>query len=67
MSSRAKRVKDSVVQQRISTAVQVLSIMEEEARRKSFFARFVICCEYLFCKRFNAFFKVGRKHEREEI
>lgn len=67
MSSRAKRVKDSVVQQRISTAVQVLSIMEEEAKRKSFFARFVICCEYLFCKRFNAFFKVGMKHEREEI
>lgn len=67
MSSKAKRVKDSVVQQRISTAVQVLSIMEAEAKRKSFFARFVICCQYLFCKRFDAFFKVGMNHERKEI
>lgn len=63
MSSQSKRVKDSVVRQRITTVVQVLSIMESEAKKKSFFARFVICMEYLFLKRFDAFFKVGKKHE----
>lgn len=62
MSSKAKKVTKEVVQRRIETVVQVLAIMEEEAHKKSFFARFVICCQYLFLKRFDAFFKVGRKN-----
>lgn len=62
MSNKSKKLSDSIVGQRISVAVQVLSIMEEEAKKKSFFARFVICCQYLFAKKFDAFFKVGMKH-----
>jgi hypothetical protein len=62
MSSKAKKVTKEVVQRRIETVVQVLAIMEEEAHKKSFFARFVICCQYLFLKRFDAFFKAGRKN-----
>jgi hypothetical protein len=37
--------------------------MEEEAKKKSFFARFIICCQYLFAKKFDAFFKVGKKRK----
>ena len=60
MSSQAKKGSKKIVNQRITTVVQVLSIMEEEAKRKSFFARFIICCQYLFAKKFDAFFKVGK-------
>jgi hypothetical protein len=42
MSSQAKKVGKKIVNQRLSTVVQVLSIMEEEAKKKSFFARFII-------------------------
>ena len=61
MSSQAKKVSKKIVNQRITTVVQVLSIMEEEAKKKSFFARFIICWQYLFAKKFDAFFKVGMK------
>lgn len=63
MSSQAKKVSKKIVNQRITTVVQVLSIMEEEAKKKSFFARFIICCQYLFAKKFDAFFKVGMKRK----
>lgn len=63
MSSQAKKVSKKIVNQRVTTVVQVLSIMEEEAKKKSFFARFIICCQYLFAKRFDAFFKVGKKRK----
>lgn len=61
MSSKAKKVSKEVVGRRLETVVQVLAIMEEEAHKKNFFARFVICCQYLFCKKFDAFFKVEKK------
>ena len=57
MSSKTKKVTKEVVSRRIETVVQVLSIMEEEAHKKSFSARFIICCQYLFCKKFDAFSK----------
>lgn len=63
MSSKTKKIADKIVGQRITTVVQVLTIMEEEARKKSFFARFIICCQYLFAKRFDAFFKVGKSEK----
>lgn len=65
MSSKTKKVSDKIMNQRISTVVQVLSLMEE-AKRKSFFARFIICCQYLFAKRFDVFFKVGKKNVKME-
>ena len=61
MSSKAKKVSQQIVAQRLTTVVQVLSIMEEEARKKNFFARFVVAMQYLFCKKIDVFFKVGRK------
>lgn len=35
MSSQAKKVSKKIVNQRITTVVQVLSIMEEEAKRRA--------------------------------
>ena len=67
MSSKAKKVSKEVVTRRIETVVQVLAIMEEEAHKKSFGARFIICCQYLFAKKFDAFFKVGKKHGKKEV
>ena len=60
MSSKGKKVAKEVVQRRLETVVQVLSIMEEEANKKTFGQRFVICMQYLFAKRFDAFFKVKK-------
>ena len=64
MSSRAKRVTKEVVNRRIETVVQVLAIMEEEANKKTFGQRFIICCQYLFAKKFDAFFKVGKRKNK---
>lgn len=61
MSSKANKVRKDVTSRRIETVVQVLAIMEEEAHKKGFFARLVICLQYLFLKRFDAFFKVGKR------
>lgn len=62
MSGKARKVAKEVVARRVETVVQVLSIMEEEAHKKGFFARLAICGQYLFFKRFDAFFKAGKKH-----
>lgn len=67
MSSKAKKVSKEVVSRRLETVVQVLSIMEEEAHKKGFFARFIICCQYLFLKRFDVFFKAGKKHGKKDL
>lgn len=61
MSSKANKVRKDVTSRRLETVVQVLAIMEEEAHKKGFFARLVICLQYLFLKRFDAFFKVGKR------
>jgi 2-phosphoglycerate kinase len=60
MSSKAGKIKSEIVHRRIETVVQVLAIMEEEAHKKSFSERFAICWQYLFHKRFDAFFKEGK-------
>ena len=66
MSSKGKRVSKEVVERRITTVVQVLAIMEEEAHKKNFFERFVICMQYLFCKKFDAFFKTGKRKNKNK-
>lgn len=64
MSSRAGKVTKEVAQRRIETVIQVLAIMEEEAHKKSFGQRFVICCQYLFAKKFDVFFKTNDKKNK---
>ena len=67
MSSKAKRVKQKIVQERIAVACQVLSIVEEEAHNKGFFARLIVSLQYLFTGRIDVFFKVGKKNVRKNI
>lgn len=57
MSSKAKTVEKKMLNQRVNVTFQVLAILEAEAKKKNFFQRLGICFEYLFLKRFSAFFK----------
>ena len=66
MSSRAKRVKDQIVGQRITTVVQVLSIMQNEADKMSWFQRLRISWSFLWKKNIDVFFEEA-KHGRKEI
>lgn len=65
MSSKGKRISKEVLEKRIKIVVQVLAIIEEEAHKKNFFERFIICMQYLFCKKFDTFFKIGKSKNKE--
>ena len=67
MSSRAKRVKDQIVGQRITTVVQVLSIMQNEADKMSWFQRFRIGWSFLWKKNIDVFFKVAKHGRKEDV
>ena len=66
MSSKAKRVSNQIVQQRITTVVQVLSIMSSEARKMSWFQRFRISQSFLWKKNIDCFFELASKNKKEE-
>lgn len=57
MSSGARKVSKEIQNRRLNTLVQVLTLMEEEARKKNFFKRFLIAMRYLFARDFKGFFK----------
>ena len=66
MSSKAKRVKASIVEQRINTVVQVLSIMQNEADQMSWFQRFRISQQFLWKKNIECFFELAKKNQKKE-
>ena len=66
MSSKAKRVSNQIVQQRITTVVQVLSIMSSEARKMSWFQRFRISQSFLWKKNIDCFFELAGKNKKKE-
>ena len=66
MSSKAKRVSNQIVQQRITTVVQVLSIMSSEAEKMSWFQRFRISQSFLWKKNIDCFFELASKNKKEE-
>ena len=66
MSSKAKRVSSQIVQQRITTVVQVLSIMSSEARKMSWFQRFRISQSFLWKKNIDCFFELAGKNKKKE-
>lgn len=61
MSSKTRKIYRQIAEQRLATVVQVLSLMEEEAKKKTFFQRFAISMQYLFSKKIDVFFKAGKK------
>ena len=66
MGSKAKRVNNQIVQQRITTVVQVLSIMSSEARKMSWFQRFRISQSFLWKKNIDCFFELAGKNKKKE-
>lgn len=66
MSSKSKRVQQQIVAQRVTTAVQVLSIMEAEARKMSFWQRLKLANSFLWNKNIDAFFQLAQSNKEEE-
>ena len=66
MSSKAKRVSDQIIQQRITTVVQVLTIMSSEAQQMSWFQRFRISQSFLWKKNIDCFFELASKNKKKE-
>lgn len=67
MSSRAKRVKDQIVGQRITTVVQVLSIMQNEADKMSWFQRLRISWSFLWKKNIDVFFEEAKHGNKKDV
>ena len=66
MSSKSKRVQQQIVAQRVTTAVQVLSIMEAEARKMSFWQRLKLANSFLWNKNIDAFFQLAESNKEKE-
>ena len=66
MSSKAKKVSDQITQQRITTVIQVLSIMSSEAQQMSWFQRFRISQRFLWKKNIDCFFELASKNKKKE-
>ena len=66
MGSKAKRVSNQILQQRITTVVQVLSIMSSEAQKMSWFQRFRISQSFLWKKNIDCFFELAGKDKKKE-
>lgn len=63
MSSRTKRINQQIVTQKITTVVQVLSIMEAEAEKMSFWQRFKLANTFLWKKNIDAFFQLAESNK----
>ena len=66
MSSKSRQLSDQIVQQRITTVVQVLSIMSSEAQKMSWFQRFRISQSFLWKKNIDCFFELAGKNKKKE-
>ena len=66
MSSKARKLSNQIIQQRITTVVQVLSIMSSEARQMSWFQRFRISQFFLWKKNIDCFFELASKNKKKE-
>ena len=63
MSSRSKRVQQQITAQRVTTVIQVLSIMEAEAEKMSFWQRFKLANTFLWKKNIDAFFQLAESNK----
>ena len=66
MSSKAKKAQEMLVQQRITTVVQVLSIMASEAEKMSWFQRLRISWTFLWKKNIDCFFELAGRNSKEK-
>ena len=63
MSSRAGKVRQQITGQRITTVIQVLSIMQTEAEKMSWWQRFRLANSFLWKKNIDAFFQLASKNK----
>ena len=63
MSSKARKVRQQITGQRITTVIQVLSIMQTEAEKMSWWQRFCLANSFLWKKNIDAFFQLASKNE----
>lgn len=66
MSSKSRKLSNQIIQQRITTVVQVLSIMSFEAQQMSWFQRFRISQCFLWKKNIDCFFELASKNKKKE-
>lgn len=66
MSNKAKRVSDKIVSQRVGTVVQVLSIMENNARKMTWWQRFKLSQSFLWKKNIDSFFQLADENNKKE-
>lgn len=66
MSNKAKRVSDKIVSQRVGTVVQVLAIMENNARKMSWWQRFKLSQSFLWKKNIDSFFQLADENNKKE-
>ena len=66
MSNKSRKLSDRIVGQRISVAVQVLSIMASEAEKMSWFQRFRISWTFLWKKNIDCFFELASRNSKEK-
>ena len=65
MSSQVKSIGDKITQRRITTVVQVLSIMSFEAGKMSWFQRFRISWTFLWHKNIERLFELASKNKKD--
>ena len=66
MSSKARKLSDQIVRLRITTILQVLSIMSSEAQQMSWFQRFRISQSFLWRKNIDWFFELASKSKKKD-
>ena len=66
MSSKSRKLSDQIVRLRITTVLQVLSIMSSEAQQMSWFQRFRISQSFLWKKNIDCFFELASKNKKKE-
>lgn len=66
MSSKAQKVKARIVEQRIETVTQVLTIMQNEAEKMSWFQRFRLSQRFLWTKNIDSFFQIATKNKKKK-
>lgn len=65
MSSKSRKLSKQITQQRITTVVQVLSIISSEAHKMSWFQRFRISPCFLWKKNIDCFFELASKNKKK--
>lgn len=66
MSSRAKKVRSSIIAERLSTVTSVLAVVESEASRMNWWQRFKLANDFLWKKNIHALFEIAESNEEKK-